>query len=263
MMLLENKVAIITGAAGGLGRFQAIEYAKEGAKVVINDVKREELSQTEQMVRDVGGEVLSIVADISIKSEVQELIQQSLDTFGKVDICVNNAAVLADFKPIGEVTEEEWDKIMSINLKGVYLLTNLILPHYLDNKKGTFINIASIGGVIAGVGDAAYITSKHGLIGFTKQLTYDYGKEGIRAVALCPGLTDTPMVNYAIEEGHPQALRQINSTPTGKIGRAEDIAYFSAYLASDRAERINGSTMIIDGGQSVGQEAKWVNPLKS
>lgn len=250
-MLLQGKVALITGAASGLGRAQAIQYSKEGAKVIINDINEKELSETEQLIKENNGTVLSVVADVSKKDDVQDLVQKSLQEFGTVDICVNNAAILADFKPTLEITEEEWDRIMAVNVKGVYLVTNALLPHMLEKGKGTFINVASIGGTIAGVGDAAYITSKHAVIGYTKQLAFDYAKSGIRAVALCPGLTDTPMVRYAIDEDHPNVVRQISSIPSGRVGRPEDVAYFSAYLASDKAEHINGVEMKIDGGQSI------------
>ena len=260
MKFLKDKVAIITGAAGGLGYYQAMEYARQGAIVVITDIQKEKLKNTEKELKEKGAEVLAILSDISSKDEVNQLVEQTLEHFGHIDICVNNAAVLADFKPLGDITEDEWDRIMSVNLKGMYLLTHRLLPHFISRQEGVFINVASIGGTIAGVGDGAYIASKHGVIGLTRQLTYDYAKDGIRAVALCPGLTRTPMVDYAIEDGHPQALRQVNSIASGQIGQPEDVAFFSAYLASVRAKQINGATMVMDGGQSVGQEAKWVNP---
>lgn len=250
-MLLENKVTIITGCAGGLGRAIAIEYAKEGAKVVIVDINEEGLNDTKKMIKDENGIVTSIVADVSKKSEIERIVTLTLEEFGIVDIAINGAAILADFKKSLDISEEEWDKIMAVNVKGVYLLTNALLPHMLENKKGTFINIASIGGSIAGVGDAAYITSKHAVLGYTKQLTFDYAKDGIRAVTLSPGLTDTPMVNYAIEAKRPEAIRQAEATPSGRIGRSEEIAYLAAFLGSDKAERINGVDIKIDGGQSI------------
>lgn len=250
-MLLQGKVALITGAASGLGRAQAIEYAKEGAKVIVSDVNAEGLAETEKLIKDNNGTALSIVADVSKKEDVQKMIKKALEVFGTVDICVNNAAILADFKASLDITEEEWDRIMAVNVKGVYLLTNALLPHMLEKKKGTFINIASIGGTIAGVGDAAYITSKHAVVGYTKQLAFNYAKDGIRAVSLCPGLIDTPMVQYAIEHDRPEVVRQINSIPSEHIGQAEEVAYFSAYLASEKASHINGVEMKIDGGQSI------------
>lgn len=250
-MLLQDKVALITGGASGLGRAQAIEYAKEGAKVIISDVNAQGLAETETLIKDNNGTALSIVADISKKEDIRMMIEKALEAFGTVDICVNNAAVLADFKKSLDITEAEWDLIMNVNVKGIYLLTNEILPHMLKKGQGTFINIASIGGTIAGVGDAAYITSKHAVVGYTKQLAFDYAKDGIRAVSLCPGLIDTPMVQYAIEQDRTEVIRQIDAIPSGHIGRAEEVASFSAYLASEKASHINGVEMKIDGGQSI------------
>ncbi|VEF47537.1 3-oxoacyl-ACP reductase [Bacillus freudenreichii] len=135
-MLLQEKVALITGAASGLGRAQAIEYAKEGAKVIVSDVNAEGLTETENLIKDNNGTVLSIVADVSKKEDVHMMIKKALEAFGTVDICVNNAAVLADFKASLDITEEEWDKIMDVNVKGVYLLTNEILPHMLKKREG-------------------------------------------------------------------------------------------------------------------------------
>lgn len=257
-MLLENKVAIITGASGGLGRAQALEYAKEGASLVINDVKADELEETRQMIEDLDGEVISVLADISKKDEVQNMIKQALDKFGRVDVCVNNAAVLLDFKALGEITEEEWDRIMNINLKGVYLITHELLPHMIKQGHGTFINISSASTFLAGAGDAAYMASKHAINGIVKQLAYDYAIDGIRAVGIAPGLTATPMVNYAIEQRHPQAIRQVNNIPDGKIGSPEKVATVSAFLASDKASSINGEIVKVDRGKTIGVQAKWV-----
>ncbi len=249
--MLKDKVIIVTGTAGGLGRSMAIEFANQGAKVVINDVQVDGMKETESMIRHNGGTVKSIVADVSKKSEVESMIEATVDEFGTVDVVVNNAALLADFKPSLGITEEEWDRIMAVNLKGVYLMTNTALPLMLEKGSGTFINICSIGGSVAGVGDAAYITAKHGVIGYTKQLAFNYADKGIRAVTLSPGLTDTPMVRYAIDDGREEVMRQINATPSGTIGKAEDVAYLAAFLASDRARHINGVDYKIDGGQSI------------
>ncbi|MDO4788955.1 MAG: glucose 1-dehydrogenase [Johnsonella sp.] len=254
-MLLQNKVALITGSTTGLGKGFAETFVKEGAKVVINTVhKQDELNEVEKSLKDLGGDVLGILCDVTNKEEVDKMVQAALDKFGKIDILINNAAVLADFKPSLKITEEEWDKVMAVNVKGPYLLTNAVLPHMLKRGEGTIINIASIGGSVAGVGDDAYITSKHAIIGYTKQIAYNYSQYGIRAITLSPGLTATPMVNYVIESGRREAVRQVKNTPTGEIGSVEEVANFAAYLASDKAKRINAGDYKIDGGQHIGAD---------
>lgn len=254
-MLLKDKVAVITGSATGLGQGFAIAFAKEGAKVIINTSKNiEALAETEKIIKENGGEVLSFVCDVSDKKAVEEMMEKGIEHFGKIDILVNNAAVLADFKASLDITEEEWDKIMDVNLKGVYLTTNAVLPHMLNRGKGTIINVSSIGGSISGVGDDAYITSKHAVIGYTKQIAYNYSQYGIRALTLSPGLTDTPMVNYVIESGRREAVRQVANTPTGEIGTVEDVTNFAVFLASDKAKRINAGDYKIDGGQHIGAD---------
>lgn len=254
-MLLKDKVVFITGSATGLGQGFAIAFAKEGAKVVINTGRNVEgLAETEKVIKENGGEVLSLLGDVSDKKTVETMVEKALEHFGTIDVVVNNAAVLADFKASLDITEEEWDKIMAVNLKGVYLMTNAVLPHMLDKGKGTFINVASIGGSVSGVGDDAYITSKHAVLGYTKQIAYNYSQYGIRALTLSPGLTDTPMVNYVIESGRREAVRQVANTPTGEIGTVEDVTNFAVFLASDKAKRINAGDYKIDGGQHIGAD---------
>ena len=254
-MLLKDKVILVTGAATGLGKGFAIAFAKEGAKVIINTSRNEEaLKEVEDEIKSIGGESLSVICDVSNKKEVDEMIKKSLDKFGKIDVLVNNAAVLADFKSSLKITEEEWDKVMAVNVKGPYLLTNAVLPSMLKRGEGTIMNIASIGGSVSGVGDDAYITSKHALIGYTKQIAYNYSQYGIRAFTLSPGLTDTPMVNYVIESGRREAVRQVKNTPTGTIGTVEEVSNFAVFLASDKAKRINAGDYKIDGGQHIGAD---------
>ncbi|MGB4609003.1 MAG: SDR family NAD(P)-dependent oxidoreductase [Saccharofermentanales bacterium] len=254
-MLLKDKVIFVTGSATGLGQGFAIAFAKEGAKVVINTSKNKEgLAETERIIKENGGEVLSLIGDVSDKATTESMIAKTIERFGTIDVVVNNAAVLADFKASLDITEEEWDRIMAVNLKGVYLMTNAALPHMLNKGKGTFINISSIGGSVSGVGDDAYITSKHAVIGYTKQIAYNYSQYGIRALTLSPGLTDTPMVNYVIESGRREAVRQVANTPTGEIGTVEDVANLAVFLASDKAKRINAGDYKVDGGQHIGAD---------
>lgn len=250
-MLLSNKVALITGAGSGLGKAQAIEYAKEGAKVVLVDINSEGVEDTYKKIVEIDGEAMVVAGNISEKESVKQIVDQAMTKYGHIDVLVNCAAVLADFKATLEIEEDEWDKVLDTNLKGIYLLTNAVMPQMLDREKGTIINIASIGGKIAGVGDAAYIASKHGVIGYTKQLTFDYADKGIKANAICPGLVKTGMTGKAIDNDDPHVTEQVADTPMGRVGKPEEIAHLSVFLASDKSDFINGESITIDGGQSV------------
>ncbi|MBW5903052.1 glucose 1-dehydrogenase [Staphylococcus haemolyticus] len=245
---LDGKVAFITGAGSGMGKAQVILYASEGAKVIIADINEETVNQTASDIKAHGGEALPVTIDVSNKESVDHAVKQGVEAFGTINILSNTAGILDDYKPTLETSEELWDRIININLKGTYLVTNAVLPHMIDNGKGTVINIASIGAFVTGGGGAAYTSAKHGIAGYTKQLSFDYGLKGIKANAIAPGAVDTGMTHAMFEEGSADVMKKTNSVPAGRYGQPEEIAQLSLFLASDDSDFIHGSIIPIDGG---------------
>ncbi|MFC4558235.1 SDR family NAD(P)-dependent oxidoreductase [Virgibacillus kekensis] len=249
-MLLKDKVALITGAGSGMGKAQAVEYAKEGAKVILADINKEDAEKVKKEIENEGGKAVAVEGDVSKKTDAERMAQEGIDSFGRIDILTNTAGILDDYKPTLEIDEEAWDKYMGVNLKGVYLMTNAILPQMIENGKGTIINFASIAGFVAGGGGAVYTPSKHGVIGYTKQLSFDYGKKGIKANAICPGAVETAMTEKIFNESE-EIQQLLQDTPAGRAGKPEEIAYLSVFLASDKSDFIHGAPIKIDGGWTV------------
>ncbi|MBP1949080.1 SDR family NAD(P)-dependent oxidoreductase [Virgibacillus litoralis] len=249
-MLLKNKVALITGAGSGMGKAQAVEYSNEGAKVILADINLEGAEKTAQQLRDNGGEAVAVKGNVAKKAEAEDMVNKGLEHFGHIDILSNTAGILDNYKPSLEIEEDEWDQIMGVNLKGAYLMTNAVLPQMIEKGKGTVINFASIAGFVAGGGGAVYTPTKHGIIGYTKQLSFDYGKKGIKANAICPGAVETAMTKEIFEEN--EAIQDLLSdTPAGRAAKPEEIAYLSVFLASDKSDFIHGAPIKIDGGWTV------------
>lgn len=244
-MKLQGKVAVITGAASGMGREQAKLFAQEGAGIVAVDINEEGLEQLKSDINGTSGDIVTVQADITEKDSVQNIVDQTLEHFKTIDVLCNTAGMLDDFKPLLDGDEELWDKIFSINVKGPFLLTKAVLPTMIDKGKGNIINIASIAGKMAGGGGAAYTSTKHAMNGFTKQLSYDYGQKGIRVNAIAPGYIRTAMT-----EGVDEAM--VENTPAGRPGEANEIAKLSLFLASDDSDYIHGETITIDGGLTIG-----------
>ncbi|PNZ70612.1 glucose 1-dehydrogenase [Staphylococcus croceilyticus] len=245
---LDEKVAFITGAGSGMGKAQAVLYASEGAKVILADINEETVNQTATEIKDNGGEAFPVTIDVANKESVDNAVQQGVEVFGTIDVLSNTAGILDDYKPTLDTSEDLWDKIININLKGTYLVTNAVLPHMIEKGKGTVINIASIGAFVAGGGGAAYTAAKHGIAGYTKQLSFDYGLKGIKANAIAPGAVDTGMTHDMFEEGSADVMEKTNSVPAGRYGQPEEIANLSLFLASDDSDFIHGSIIPIDGG---------------
>ncbi len=250
-MKLKNKVAIITGAGSGIGRAEAILFAKEGAKVVIDDRHEDEAKETVKMIEKQGfkGQAIAIKADVSKEEEVIKMVEKTIKEFGRVDILVNNAGIARGHQ-VPKTTEKEWYEIMDNNLKSAFLCCKHVLPHMLKQGKGKIVNTSSVGGLVALEGSAPYNASKAGLVGLTKGLALDYAPKGININCMCPGWTETPMAKPLIE--NPDISKALLSDiPCGRFAKAIDHAYLALWLVSDESDYMHGAIIANDGGWTV------------
>ena len=246
-MRLEGKVAIITGGARGQGATEARMFAQEGASVVIGDVRDELGMQVEAEIRELGGEAVYLHLDVTSNDDWQRAIDTAEQQFGKVDVLVNNAAIVLR-KDIEETTSEDWDNIMDINAKGVFLGTRAVIPAMRRAGGGSIINISSISGLVA-IGPPAYIATKGAVRLFTKSTAIQYASENIRANSIHPGSVDTDMRREGMGDQTPEEIQaRIDNIPLGRVGTTEDISYGALFLASDESSFMTGSEVVIDGG---------------
>jgi len=247
-MSFENKVVVITGGGSGMGRAMVKEFAAKGAKVAALDINLKGAEASVAMLPDpsVG---LAVVVDISKPDSVAEAIKEVLAWGGKIDVLCNNAGIIDSFGAAHEISLAEWDLNIAVNLTGPFLVAREVIPHMLDNGGGSIINTASIASLSAAGGGTAYTAAKHGVLGLTRALTFDYGRKGIRVNAICPGATKTGLT---MPEGGSDTLpdneEEIARTPAGRWCEPEEIAKLAVYLASDDADFIHGAAMVIDGG---------------
>ena len=244
---LDGKIALVTGAGRGLGRAIAAQVAREGASVICCDLDPAAAQATSDAL---GGGAIAIAADVADRASVAALAGQALAAFGHIDIVCNNAGILDDFAPLGETSDALWDRVIGVNLTGPFTVSRAFLPSMLGHGAGTFVNIASMAGLVAQAGGTAYTVSKHGLIGLTRQISADYGQRGIRANAICPGSIDTEMSREFLKDA-PDVQRIVDSVPAGRMGRPEEIAELATYLASDSSAFIHGAALVIDGGWTI------------
>jgi NAD(P)-dependent dehydrogenase (short-subunit alcohol dehydrogenase family) len=252
-MRLQGKVALITGSGRGQGRTAAILFAKEGAVIVVNDVNVKCGQETVEMIKDVGSEAIFVEADISKTADVQKMIDAATNSFGKLDVLYNNAGVFWPHKgdvPVTELDEDIWDKVLSINLKGVYLCCKYGIRELIRNQGGSVINMASIAGIIGADTAQAYVAAKGGVISLTRSLAVQYAPHHVRANVICPGAMDTPMLDDVLRDPtYWYTKEQITEFyPLGKIGAPEDVAYLAVYLASEESSFVTGSVFVVDGG---------------
>ncbi len=245
-MRLEGKVALITGGARGQGATEAKLFAQEGAAVVIADVLQDEGRQIEAEINEGGGRALFVDLDVTSSDDWQSAVEQTVETFGKLDILVNNAAIYSR-TPIEHASEEEWDSIIDINLKGVFLGTKHSIAAMRDAGGGSIINISSTAGLVGSPRGGAYTASKGGVRLFTKNTAIQLAPDGIRANSIHPGPIDTDMIrdNIGTPEGLAASLERV---PLKRIGTVDDVAYGALFLASDEASFMTGSELVIDGG---------------
>ncbi|NQT71634.1 MAG: SDR family oxidoreductase [Chloroflexi bacterium] len=245
---LEGKVALVTGGSSGIGRAAAIVFAREGAKVVIGDVGEEGGDETVTMIKETGGEAMFVKTDVSKADQVKTLIDETIKTHGRLDIAFNNAGVEQVVSTLPDCTEEEWDRVININLKGVWLCLKYEIPVMLNQGKGAIVNTSSVGGLIGGEYNTAYIAAKHGVVGITKSAALEYAAAGIRVNAVCPGMTRTPLVD-ALTGGNEELENLIiGMHPIGRMAEPMEIAEAAVWLCSDEASFVTGHALSVDGG---------------
>ena len=246
-MRLEGKIAIITGGARGQGATEARMFAQEGAKVVIGDVRDELGMQVEAEIRELGGEAVYLHLDVTNQEDWDQAIQTAEERFGKVDVLVNNAAIVLR-KNIEETTGEDWDNIMDINAKGVFLGTKAAIPAMRRAGGGSIINISSISGLVS-IGPPAYIATKGAVRLFTKSTAIQHAADNIRANSIHPGSVDTDMRRDGMTNQTEEEIQaRVDQIPLGRVGTTEDISYGALFLASDESSFMTGSELVIDGG---------------
>jgi len=247
-MKLDNKIAIVTGARRGIGRAIALALAKEGANVVVSDISQEDCQKVVTKIEGLGRKGLALKCNVTSRAEVEDMVRRTVAEFGKVDILVNNAGILS-FKPFLELTDEDWDNTLNVNLKGQFLCARAAAKEMAKNKWGRIINIASISSGGCGIAFsliAHYTASKGGVMALTEALALELTPQGINVNAICPGAIDTDMVKGVKESGQlEQVLLRI---PKGRLGQPEDIANLAVFLASDESDYISGAAIVIDGG---------------
>ena len=250
-MKLANKVALITGAGSGMGKAAALLFAAEGAKVAAVDINEGQVTETAAEIAKQGGNALAIRADVSKSEDVKRMVDEAVAKFGAPTIVYNNAGIEGESNYIANMTEDQFDKVIAINLRGVYLGMKYTLPHMIKAGGGSIINQASIAGMIAIKGGAAYAASKAGVIALTRVAALEYGRYNIRVNAICPGAIETPMAQR-IRGGAPpkeHALRRISVF--GRMAEPEEIAKVALFLASDDSSFATGAPFVIDGGWTI------------
>ncbi len=252
---LEGKVGLVTGGTSGIGRETAVLFAKAGAKVVVAGRRELEGEETIELVRAAGADGLFVKADVSKASEVDALVQKAVERFGRLDVAFNNAGVEGVLAPIVGQSEEDFDRTIDINLKGVWLCLKYEIRQMLkQGGSGAIVNMSSIMGLVGALGGAAYSASKHGVIGLTKTAALENAKSGIRINAVCPGFTETPMADRVLRV--PAVHKYVLSChPVGRLARPTEIAEAVVWMCSDRASFMTGQSLVLDGGFLAGSNS--------
>lgn len=245
-MRLKGKVAIVTGSGRGIGRAIALRFAAEGAKVTVNDLDPQSCALVVDEIEAAGGQAFCVTADVSQEPGVRELVAAAIRRFGRIDILVNNAGVIHN-KALTEIRAEEWDRVMAVNLRSMFLCCREVFPHMRRQGSGSILNMSSVAGKRGGglFGTTAYAASKGGVIAFTKALAREGGPHGVRANALSPAFIETQMTETLTAEMRQRVIRE---TPLGRAGRPEEVAAAACFLVSDEASFTTGEIMDVDGG---------------
>lgn len=245
MNLLENKVAIVTGAGSGIGKAISLLYATEGAKIVVSDIDEKGGNETVSEIKALGGEAIFVKADTSKPDDNKNVVERAVKTFGGLHIAVNNAGIGGPISPVGEYPIDGWDKTISINLSGVFYGLRYQIPAMISSGGGSIVNMASILGKVGTKGSAAYVAAKHGVIGLTEAAALEYAAQKIRINAVGPGYINTPLLE-SLDDATMKAL--VGLHPMGRLGNAEEVAALALWLNSDKASFVTGAYYNVDGG---------------
>ncbi len=249
-MRLNGKVAIITGAASGIGKATAILFAEHGAKIVVADINEDGGKETVADIQDEGNDAIFVKTDVTVKSDTEQMVEQTIASYGKLDILLNSAGIAMRL-PVAELSEEDWHRCLDVNLTGVFLSSKAAIPAMQNNGCGSIINMSSIYGIVGADVRAAYVASKGAVTNLTRGMALDYASDNIRVNCICPGFVETPLVAGVVKT--PEEYQKLaDKHPLRRLAKPEEIAYGALYLASEESSFVTGIALPIDGGYTAG-----------